>query len=597
MSIVSRVSVLRKIMEDKNIDAYIIPSADNHQSEYVGEYFKSRQFISGFKGSAGTVVITKEKAGLWTDGRYFIQAEKELSGSGINLFKMGEEGVPTVNEFVIENIPQGGKLGFDGRVIAAGEGLELKEELEKKNVTIKYDEDLVDSVWKDRPSLSKEKAFLLDEKYSGESFESKVNRIRNIMRENSATVHVITTLDEVAWIFNIRGNDVIYTPVVLAYAAITLDDVYLFIDDEKLDDVIKSEFSKANIEIRPYNNVYDFIKNLDEKEVIMLDKERVNYSLYKSISENIKKVEVENPAVLMKAMKNKTELNNIKNAYIKDGIACTKFMYWLKTNVGKIEITELSASEKLLQLRKEQEGFVDLSFETIAGYKEHAAMMHYAATEESDYKIETEGMFLVDSGAHYLEGTTDITRTYILGDMSEELKNHYTAVARGMINLSMAKFLHGCRGYNLDILARGPMWDMGIDYKCGTGHGVGYMLSVHEGPSGFRWYIVPSKHETVPFEEGMVITNEPGIYMEGSHGIRIENQLVVKKLEKNINGQFMAFDTMTMCPIDLDGINPSLMTEREKTFLNDYHKNVYKTISSYLTDEERDWLKEYTKAI
>lgn len=597
MSIVNRVSALRKIMEDRNIDAYIIPSADNHQSEYVGEHFKSRQFISGFKGSAGTVVITRNKAGLWTDGRYFIQAEKELSGSGIDLFKIGEDGVATVNEFVIENIPQGGTLGFDGRLIAVCEGIELQEELKKKNAMIRYNEDLIDCIWEDRPALSEEKAFKLDIKYSGESFESKINRIRDIMIKNNATVHIITTLDEIAWIFNIRGNDVSYTPVVLSYAAITLDKVYLFIDDKKLDDNIKSEFSKFDIEIRPYNDVYDFVKELDEKEVIMLDPERVNYSLYNNISENIKKVEVENPAVLMKAIKNKTELNNIKNAYIKDGIACTKFMYWLKTNIGKTKITELSASEKLLQLRKEQEGFVDLSFETIAGYKEHAAMMHYTATEESNYELSPDHMFLVDSGGHYLDGTTDITRTYILGEISEELKKHYTAVARGMINLSMAKFLKGCRGYNLDILARGPIWDMGIDYKCGTGHGVGYMLSVHEGPSGFRWYIVPAKHETTPLEEGMVITNEPGIYIEGSHGIRIENQLVVKKLEKNINGQFMAFDTITMCPIDLDGINPKLMTEREKAFLNDYHRDVYETISPYLNDEERIWLKEYTRNI
>lgn len=597
MNIASRVSSLRAIMEEKNIDAYIIPSADNHQSEYVGEYFKSRQFISGFKGSAGTVVITKEKAGLWTDGRYFIQAEKELAGSGIDLFKMGEEKVPTVNEFVIENIPEGGILGFDGKLISACEGLELKSELEKRNITIKYDEDIVDYIWKDRPALSEEKAFVLEEKYCGESFQSKTSRIRNIMREKNATIHVVTTLDEIAWIFNIRGNDVSFTPVVLAYAVITLDKAYLFIDEKKIDSRIKSEFNKSNVEIKPYNDIYDFVKELDEKEVVMLDTERVNYSLYNNISENIKKVEIENPAVLMKAMKNKTELNNIKNAYIKDGIACTKFMYWLKNNVGKIKITELSASEKLLQLRKEQDGFFDLSFETIAGYKEHAAMMHYSASEESDYEIKAEHMFLVDSGGHYLEGTTDITRTYILGEISEELKTHYTAVARGMINLSMAKFLYGCKGYNLDILARGPMWDMGIDYKCGTGHGVGYMLSVHEGPSGFRWYIVPSKHETTPFEEGMVITNEPGIYMEGSHGIRIENQLVVKKLEKNLNGQFMAFDTITMCPIDLDGINPSLMTEKEKAFLNEYHKNVYDTISPYLNNEEKDWLKEYTRAI
>ena len=327
MNISTRVSSLRSIMEEKNIDAYIIPSADNHQSEYVGEYFKSRQFISGFKGSAGTVVVTKEKAGLWTDGRYFIQAEKELAGSGIDLYKMGEEKVPTVNEFVIENIPEGGVLGFDGRLISASEGLELKLELEKKKVTIKYDEDLIDYIWEDRPSLSEEKAFVLEEKYSGEGFQSKIDRIRNKMRENNATVHVVTTLDEVAWIFNIRGNDVSFTPVVLAYAVITLDKSYLFIDEKKLDSSIKSEFDKSNIEIKPYNYIYDFIKELDEKEVIMLDTERVNYSLYNNISKNIKKVEIENPAVLMKAIKNDIELDNIKNAYIKDGIACTKFMY------------------------------------------------------------------------------------------------------------------------------------------------------------------------------------------------------------------------------------------------------------------------------
>ena len=386
------------------------------------------------------------------------------------------------------------------------------------------------------------------------------------MRENNATMHVVTTLDEVAWIFNIRGNDVSYTPVVLAYAVITLNEVYLFINENKLDENLKSKFKKFNVHIKPYNDIYEFVRNVNENETIMLDKERVNYSLYNSVPSNVKKIEIENPAVLMKAMKNEIEIKNIKNAYIKDGIACTKFMYWLKNNVGKERITELSASEKLLQLRKEQEGFVDLSFETIAGYKEHAAMMHYAATEETDYEVKAEHMFLVDSGGHYYEGSTDITRTYILGEISDELKTHYTAVVRGMINLSMAKFLYGCRGYNLDILARGPMWDMGIDYKCGTGHGVGYMLSVHEGPSGFRWYIVPSKHETTPFEEGMVITNEPGIYMEGSHGIRIENQLVVKKLEKNLNGQFMGFEAITMSQVRRSAMQPIIPITRPLRF-------------------------------
>ena len=597
MSISNRISALRKIMEEKQIDAYIIPSADNHQSEYVGEYFKARRFMSGFTGSAGTVVVTKDQAGLWTDGRYFIQAENQLAGSGIDLFKMGEEGVQTVEEFVKEKTPVGGALGFDGRLISALEGLDLARTLKEKNVTIKYEDDLVDIIWEDRPALSEESAFALDIKYAGESFESKINRIREVMRKNNASMHVVTTLDDVAWIFNIRGNDVSYTPVVLAYAIITLDKAYLFIDENKLNESIKANFAKFNIEIKPYNDIYEFIKKIDKKECVMLDPERTNYSLYNNIPDEIKKIEIENPSVLMKAIKNETELKNTRNAYIKDGIACTKFMYWLKNNVGKIKITELSASEKLLELRKEQEGFVDLSFETISGYKEHAAMMHYSATKDSDYEVKAEHMLLVDSGGHYYEGTTDITRTFVLGELNNELKTHFTAVLRGMINLSMAKFLKGCRGYNLDILARGPMWDMGIDYKCGTGHGVGYMLSVHEGPSGFRWYIVPAKHETTPFEEGMVITNEPGIYMEGSHGIRTENQLVVKKAEKNDSGQFMEFETITMCPIDLDGINPELMTQREKDFLNSYHKKVYDTISPYLTAEENDWLKEYTKEI
>ena len=574
-----------------------ISSADNHQSEYVGEFFKARKYISGFTGSAGTVVVTQDMAGLWTDGRYFIQAEAQLQGTGIDLFKMGEEGVPTVDGFVIDKLNENQVLGFDGRLMSSGEGLELETELEKKNVTIKCDEDLVDLVWENRPELSTEKAYELDIKYTGESFESKLQRIREVMKENNATSHVVTTLDEVAWIYNIRGNDVSYTPVVLAYSVITLDEAYLFIDENKLDEEIKGKFENAKVYIKPYNDVYEFVKNTKEDEVLLLDTERVNYSLYKSIPCKVKKVEVQNPAVLMKAMKNETEVNNIRKAYVKDGVACTKFMYWLKNNVGKIKITELSASEKLLQFRQEQEGFVDLSFETIAGYKEHAAMMHYSATEESDYEIKAEDMFLVDSGGHYYNGSTDITRTYILGEISEELKTHFTAVARGMINLSMAKFLYGCKGYNLDILARGPIWDLGIDYKCGTGHGVGYMLSIHEGPAGFRWYIVPAKHETASFEEGMVITNEPGIYIEGSHGIRIENQLVVKKMEKNINGQFMGFDAITMSPIDLDGIDTDLMTKREIEYLNAYHKEVYETVSPYLNEEEKEWLKEYTRPV
>ena len=597
MNVTERVAELRKLMAEKNIDAYIVPSADFHQSEYVGEYFKARRYISGFTGSAGTVVITQSDAGLWTDGRYFIQAEAQLKGSPVRLFKMNEEGYPTVEEYLAAEVPAGGTVGFDGRVIPVVEGKALEKAFAEKNIQIHDSEDLIDLIWEGRPAMSEEKAFLLDVKYAGESFESKLERIRGVMRENGASIHVIATLDEVAWLFNIRGNDVVYTPVILGYAAVTMDKVYLFMDEKKLNGEIKQSFGNVQVEVHSYNEVYEYVKGLPAGETVMVDPERMNYMLYKRIPLQVAKVEAENPAVLMKAMKNDVEIKNTRNAYIKDGIACTKFMYWLKTNVGKTKITEISAADELERLRREQEGFIDLSFETIAGYKEHAAMMHYAATPETDYELKQEGMLLVDSGGHYYEGTTDITRTYVLGELDDELKTHYTTVVRSMIDLSLAKFLYGCRGYNLDILARQPVWDLGLDFKCGTGHGVGYILSVHEGPTGFRWYIVPEKHETHPFEEGMIITDEPGIYIEGSHGIRTENQLLVKKAEKNENGQFMVFENITMSPIDLDGINAELLTKRERDYLNDYHRQVYEVIGPHLTAEERKWLKEYTREV
>lgn len=597
MNVTERVAALRRQMAERGIDAYVVPSADFHQSEYVGEYFKARRYISGFTGSAGTAVIMQEDAGLWTDGRYFIQAEAQLEGSPLRLFKMSEEGVPTVEEYLVDMVPKSGTVGFDARVIPAVEGLKFEKAFAEKEISICDQEDLIDKIWEDRPPVSEEKAFLLDVKYAGESFESKLKRIRSAMEEKGAKVHIIATLDELAWLFNIRGNDVAYTPVVLGYAAVTSDLVCLFMDERKLNEEIRKSFGNVKVELRPYNAVYDFVKSLSEDQSVMVDPERINYMLYKSIPAGTKKVETENPGVLMKALKNQVETANTRNAYIKDGVACTKFMYWLKTNIGKMKITEISASDKLEGLRREQEGFIDLSFETIAGYKEHAAMMHYAATPETDYELKPEGMLLVDSGGHYYEGTTDITRTFVLGRLSDELRLHYTTVLRSVIDLSLAKFLHGCTGYNLDILARQPIWDLGLDYKCGTGHGVGYILSVHEGPAGFRWRIVPGKHEMHLLEEGMLITDEPGIYIEGSHGIRTENQLLVKKAEKNENGQFMVLENITMCPIDIDGINPELLTKREREYLNIYHAQVYDVIGPHLTDEERAWLKEYTRAV
>lgn len=592
-----RIENIRDLMKEKNIYAYIVPSSDYHQSEYVGDYFKSREFMSGFTGSAGTLIISMDEAGLWTDGRYFIQAENELKDSGIKLFKMGEEGVPTIEEYLLEKLPKNSTLGFDGRVMSVKEGQSLANKLAFKGINIEYKYDLVNDIWEDRCSLPTEKAFLLGTEYSGESFSDKLYRIRAVMKEKKATTHILASLDDIAWLFNIRGRDVKSNPVVLSYAVITIDSVYLFIDKNKIGKDIRAELSKENVQIKGYEEVYEFIKNIDENEVVLIDTSKVNYAIYNNIPSNVQKIEERNPSILFKSIKNEIELKNIRNSHIKDGVAFTKFMYWLKNNIGKIEITEISATQKLEEFRREQDKFIEPSFSTIAAYKDHAAMMHYSATEESNYKLEPRDLFLVDSGGQYFDGTTDITRTIALGPIPENVRKDFTNVVRGMIRLSKAKFLYGCRGYNLDILARGPLWEEGIDYKCGTGHGIGFVLNVHEGPNGFRWKVREDIDDTCILEEGMVTTNEPGVYVENSHGIRIENEIVVRKAEKNEYGQFMDFEVITFAPIDLDAIDESLILKDEKVYLNNYHKQVYDKISPYLNEEEKQWLKTYTREI
>ena len=592
-----RIENIRDLMKEKNIYAYIVPSSDYHQSEYVGDYFKSREFMSGFTGSAGTLIISMDEAGLWTDGRYFIQAEQELKDSGIKLFKMGEEGVPTIEEYLLEKLPKNSTLGFDGRVMSVKEGQSLANKLAFQGINIEYKYDLVNDIWEDRCSLPTEKAFLLGTEYSGESFSDKLSRIRAVMKEKKATTHILASLDDIAWLFNIRGRDVKSNPVVLSYAVITIDSVYLFIDKNKIGKDIRAELSKENVQIKGYEEVYEFIKNIDENEVVLIDTSKVNYAIYNNIPSNVQKIEERNPSILFKSIKNEIELKNIRNSHIKDGVAFTKFMYWLKNNIGKIEITEISATQKLEEFRREQDKFIEPSFSTIAAYKDHAAMMHYSATEESNYKLEPRDLFLVDSGGQYFDGTTDITRTIALGPIPENVRKDFTNVVRGMIRLSKAKFLYGCRGYNLDILARGPLWEEGIDYKCGTGHGIGFVLNVHEGPNGFRWKVREDIDDTCILEEGMVTTNEPGVYVENSHGIRIENEIVVRKAEKNEYGQFMDFEVITFAPIDLDAIDESLILKDEKVYLNNYHKQVYDKISPYLNEEEKQWLKTYTREI
>lgn len=592
-----RIENIRDLMKEKNIYAYIVPSSDYHQSEYVGDYFKSREFMSGFTGSSGTLIISMDEAGLWTDGRYFIQAENELKDSGIKLFKMGEEGVPTIEEYLLEKLPKNSTLGFDGRVMSVKEGQSLANKLAFKGINIEYKYDLVNDIWEDRCSLPTEKAFLLGVEYSGEGFSDKLSRIRAVMKEKKATTHILASLDDIAWLFNIRGRDVKSNPVVLSYAVITIDSVYLFIDKNKIGKDIRAELSKENVQIKGYEEVYEFIKNIDENEVVLIDTSKVNYAIYNNIPSNVQKIEERNPSILFKSIKNEIELKNIRNSHIKDGVAFTKFMYWLKNNIGKIEITEISATQKLEAFRREQDKFIEPSFSTIAAYKDHAAMMHYSATEESNYKLEPRDLFLVDSGGQYFDGTTDITRTIALGPIPENVRKDFTNVVRGMIRLSKAKFLYGCRGYNLDILARGPLWEEGIDYKCGTGHGIGFVLNVHEGPNGFRWKVREDIDDSCILEEGMVTTNEPGVYVENSHGIRIENEIVVRKAEKNEYGQFMDFEVITFAPIDLDAIDESIILKDEKVYLNNYHKQVYDKISPYLNEEEKQWLKTYTREI
>lgn len=592
MKITERIAKLKELMKERGIDYYIIPSADYHQSEYVGDYFKGREWISGFTGSAGTVVVTQNEVGLWTDGRYFIQAEKQLQGSGITLFKMGEDGVPTFIQYIVNNIQSGETLGFDGKVLATNTVLDFEAKFKDKKVNFNFEFDLVGEIWRDRPSLPASQVFVLEEKFTGESVEKKLTRVRNILEEENCDVNIITSLDDIAWIFNIRGNDVKNNPVNLAYAAITVDKAVLYIGEEKLNSEVEKYLYKNGVEVRDYFEIYEDMERVSNSNIIMMDLNKVNYTIFKKLNPEIKVINRSNPSTIMKACKNKVELENLRNSHVKDGVAVTKFMYWLKNSIGKEEITEMSATQKLESFRKEQELYIEPSFDTIAAYESNAAMMHYKSTPETDRRLEAKNLFLVDSGGQYFDGTTDITRTFVLGECSEELKKHFTLVLKGMINLSKVKFLYGVTGTNLDILARQALWNIGIDYKCGTGHGVGFLLNVHEGPQGIRVQYNPQV-----LEEGMNVTNEPGVYIAGSHGIRLENELIVQKAEKTEFGQFMKFETMTYAPLDLDGVIKELLSKEEIEYLNNYHQMVYEKVSPYLTLEEKEWLKEYTRAI
>lgn len=595
MKIAERLKTLREQMREQGVDVYVVPTSDFHQSEYVGEHFKAREFITGFTGSAGTAVIEKDRAHLWTDGRYFIQAAAQLEGSTVGLMKMGEPEVPTIEEYLETVLAEGDTLGFDGRVISMGAGLQYEAIARKKGAKIQYGEDLIDWIWEDRPALSKEPVFELDLKYAGESAADKLKRIREAMQACGATVHALTTLDDICWTLNIRGNDIEFFPMVLSYALITMDSVELYIDETKLDETIKEHLEAIGVAFHPYNDIYEEIQKIDDGESILLDPAKLNYALYSNIPEGVRKIEKANPEILFKCIKNETEVANIRIAQIKDSVAHVKFMKWLKENVGKEVITEMSAAEKMDAFRAEQGNFIRPSFDPICSFGEHGAIVHYSSTPETNVRLEEGSLFMTDTGAGFYEGSTDITRTYALGEVPQIMKDHFTVVAISNLRLADAKFLHGTTGMTLDVLARKPFWDRNLNYNHGTGHGVGYLLNIHEGPIGFRWTY--RSGEIQQFEKGMVITDEPGIYIEGSHGIRLENELLVCEGEKNEYGQFLYFEPITYIPMDLDAINPEMMTEEDKRLLNVYHKNVYEKVSPYLNDEEKEWLSVYTRAI
>lgn len=567
---------MRELMQENEIDIYIVPTSDFHQSEYVGEYFRGRKFLSGFTGSAGTLVIGLDEARLWTDGRYFIQAENQLKDSDIILMKMAMPEVPTIKEYLDSHSDK--TVGFDGRVMSYQEVASLKNKL-VTNV------DLVDLVWTERPAISHEPAFIYDEKYCGESRASKLKRVRMAM--DDCQHHIITSLDDIVWLFNLRGNDVDCNPVVLSYALINHENAILYVQSNVIDIKTEAILKRDGIIIKEYNDIYEDVKTLSGK--VLLDQQVVNYQICNNINCSI--VNKPNPTQYFKAIKNETEIKATKNAHIKDGVAMTKFMYWLKTNVGKIEMDEISISDKLEAFRKEQNEFYDLSFDTICGYKANAALMHYKAEAGNCAKVSNEGLLLIDSGGQYMDGTIDTTRTFVLGPISKTERRDFTVALKAMNRLQNAHFIAGATGTNLDILARGIIYEYNLDYRCGTGHGVGHFLNVHEGPNGFRMHDRPGFTPMCPFEPGMITTDEPGIYIEGSHGIRHENELLCVEVDNNEYGQFLKFEPITMVPFDLDGLDLNLLSNHEIQQINDYQQLVFDHVAPFLTNEEKTWLQ------
>ena len=591
-----RIAKLKEILKQEGVDYYIVPTADFHNSEYVNAYFKVRAFLSGFTGSAGNLVISQKEAGLWTDGRYFVQAEKELVDSDVVLYKMGEEGVPTIEQYLEEHVREGQTIGFDGRVVEASFGEKLEKMFAGKNVTFSFKKDLADSIWTDRPEMPVSKLWVVPDEMSGKTAGEKLAQVRTEMKKHNAAHLVISKLDDIMWLYNIRANDVDCNPVALAYTFISENEAILFVQEKAVTEEAKAYLSKHGVTIREYSEIITFLESVKVEGKIWCSAKNTNYLLLKILEQRGEVLNQDNPTTLLKAMKNPVEMENIRKFYLLDSVTLTKFLFWMKQNAGIVPMDEMSVAAKLDHMRSEIEGFLDLSFPTISAYKENAAMAHYSASEDDKKDIEADGFYLVDSGAQYVGGTTDVTRTIVLGKITDEMKLHFTKVACSMLRLADTKFLYGCTGRSLDIIAREPLWECGLDYKHGTGHGIGYILNVHEGPQSIRWQYIEGAKETV-LEEGMIVSDEPGMYIEGSHGIRTENIVEVVKEEKNEFGQFMALRHLTYVPIDLDAIDTKYMEASDIDRLNAYHAEVYKRLAPYFESEEKEMLKNATRQI
>ena len=586
---------LRGRMQEESVDAYLIMTDDFHGSEYVGDYFKSREYISGFTGSAGTLLVRKDCAGLWTDGRYFLQAETQLAGSGITLFRSGQPGVPDLEDYLAEQLADGQTLGFDGRCVMAGYARKLRERLEQKGVRIRNDLDLVGDIWPDRPALPKEPVWPLAERYAGIGVKDKLAEVRQILHKKKADWFLLASLEDICWLLNVRGNDVACTPVVLSYLMMSRDQVFWYVQREAVPEPVQADLQEAGVVLREYGQIYEDVSRLPGGVRLLCDENHVNDALISRIAPDVVVVDGENPTLLLKAVKNPVEVANEKAAHIKDGIAVTRFIYWLKTRVGREEITEMNAASRLEMFRREQEDYLEPSFYPILAYGPHGAIVHYSADETSDVPLEPEGFLLADTGGHYMEGTTDITRTIALGPLTEEQKEMYTTVLKAHIRLADAVFLQGAAGVSLDVLARTPLWERGLDYNHGTGHGVGYLLSVHEGPNSFRFRPSTVRGGDHVMKEGMITSDEPGIYLEGKFGVRLENLLVCAAKQTNSYGTFLGFEPLTMVPFDRDAILWDALSEKELRWLAAYHQKVYESLAPHLLEEERQWLRETTE--